>query len=159
MSIRELTLERVYDAPRQLVFRAWTDPHMLAEWWGPRGFSNPTCEWNARPGGKIRVFMKASDEIAKVIGPGAWMGGEFREVVANERLVFVSTALAGENGEVQLENLNTVTFADEGSKTRLTLHVQVKFASPAMEGALAGMETGWSQSLDKLQELLDSPLG
>src|SRR5437773_9992095 len=54
---RELVLTRVFDAPREVVFRAWTDPERLAQWWGPRGFTNPRCEWDARPGGAIRVDM------------------------------------------------------------------------------------------------------
>jgi len=154
MDRRELTIVRVFEAPRALVFKAWTDPEMVKAWWGPHGFSTPDCEWDARPGGRIRLYMKASDEIAKMIGPGHWMGGEFNEVVPPERLVFTSTALENERGEPGLQNLNTLTFEDLNGKTRMTLHVEVLVATEAVAPALAGMETGWNQSLDKLAALL-----
>jgi len=56
---RELTLIRIFDAPRDLVFEAWTNPQHLAKWWGPDGFTNPRCEFDARPGGKIHIDMQA----------------------------------------------------------------------------------------------------
>src|SRR5436190_8252782 len=65
---RELVLTRVFDAPREVVFRAWTDPERLAQWWGPRGFTNPRCEWDARPGGAIRVDMKGPDGTVYPMG-------------------------------------------------------------------------------------------
>src|SRR5580658_1247711 len=86
---REFTFTREYDAPRELVFRAWTDPRHVAQWWGPGGFTNPVCEWDARPGNAIHVVMRAPD------GTEHGMGGEFREVVAPERLVFTAGALDG----------------------------------------------------------------
>ena len=58
---REFVITREFDAPRELVFQAWTDPKHLAEWWGPRGFTNPVCQWDARPGGKIYDVMRAQD--------------------------------------------------------------------------------------------------
>jgi uncharacterized protein YndB with AHSA1/START domain len=55
---QELVFTRVFDAPRELVFKAWTDPKQVAQWWGPRGFSNPVCELDLRPGGAIRIHMR-----------------------------------------------------------------------------------------------------
>jgi uncharacterized protein YndB with AHSA1/START domain len=149
----------VFDAPRELVFAAWTDPKHIANWWGPRGFTNPVCEWNAKPGGKIAVTMRANDEIAAAIGMKDHpMGGEFREVAPPSKLVFTTTAFDGPDGP-KLRNLNTVTFEAQGAKTKVTLHVIVEHAAPEMAGALGGMEQGWSESLDKLAETiaLESP--
>src|ERR1700728_3834836 len=56
---KEFVITREFDAPRELVFKAWTDPKYLAQWWGPRGFTNPVCEWDARPGREIYVVMRA----------------------------------------------------------------------------------------------------
>jgi uncharacterized protein YndB with AHSA1/START domain len=56
---REVTITRVFDAPRALVFKAWTDPKHLAKWWGPQGYTNPVCEFDARVGGVIRIHMKS----------------------------------------------------------------------------------------------------
>ena len=54
----EVAFTRVFDAPRRLVFQVWTDPRHLAQWWGPRGFTNPRCEWEARPGAPIHIDMR-----------------------------------------------------------------------------------------------------
>ena len=72
---REITITRIFDAPRALVFKAWTDAAQLAQWWGPKGFTNPVCEIDARVGGAIRIHMRAPDGA---IYP---MGGEIREIV------------------------------------------------------------------------------
>jgi uncharacterized protein YndB with AHSA1/START domain len=58
---RELTITRVFDAPRALVFEVWTDPKHLAQWWGPQGFTNPVCEFDARVGGELRIHMRGPD--------------------------------------------------------------------------------------------------
>jgi len=144
---REITITRVFDAPRALVFKAWTDAEMLAQWWGPKGFTNPLCELDARVGGAIRVDMRAPD------GAVYPMKGEFREIVPPQRLVFTNMALDG-NGNAVTAGLTTVTFAEEGGKTKLTLHTR---GSALVEQAipyLQGMEYGWTQSIDKLQAML-----
>jgi uncharacterized protein YndB with AHSA1/START domain len=142
---------RVFDAPRELVFKAWTEAERLKRWWGPKGFTNPVCEIDVRPGGAIRIDMRAPDGI---VYP---MTGTFVEIVEPERLVFVSSALDSE-GEPLFEVLNTVTFADEGGKTKLTLHASVSKVRPEAARHLAGMEIGWSMSLDRLADRLAEEL-
>jgi uncharacterized protein YndB with AHSA1/START domain len=148
MAEQELTFTRVFDAPRSLVFKAWTEPERMKQWWGPHRFTNPVCELDVRPGGSIRVHMRGPD------GTVYPMGGVFREIVEPERLVFTTTALHDASGEPQLETLNTVTFIERNGKTTLTLHTRVIKATPAAAFALAGMEEGWSQSLERLTNLL-----
>jgi uncharacterized protein YndB with AHSA1/START domain len=143
--MQELIITRVFDAPRELVFRAWTDPERLKRWWGPKGFTNPVCEVDVRPGGTIRIHMRAPDGV---VYP---MTGVFLEVVVPERLVFTSSALDN-HGDPMFEILNTVTFAAEGAKTRLTLHASVSKVMGQAAPHLAGMEQGWSMSLDRLAE-------
>jgi uncharacterized protein YndB with AHSA1/START domain len=147
MTEREVTITRVFDAPRALVFKAWTDPAQLAQWWGPKGFTNPVCEFDARVGGHLRIHMRAPDGT---IYP---MKGEIREMTPPERLAFTNIAV-DEAGNPVLEGFTSVTFADEGGKTRLTLHTR---ASAVVEKAVAylqGMEAGWTMSIDKLEALL-----
>jgi uncharacterized protein YndB with AHSA1/START domain len=144
--VKELTFTRMLDAPRELVFRAWTDPAHLARWWGPRGFTNPVCQLDARPGGTIRIDMLGPD------GRYFLMGGEYREIVPPERLVFTITAVRNAGGEPELVNVNTVTFEPADGKTRLTFRTQVLKAGPGSEEFMAGMEEGWSQTLDRLGE-------
>jgi uncharacterized protein YndB with AHSA1/START domain len=146
-ALPKLVLTRVFAAPRALVFKAWTDPKYMARWWGPRGFTNPDCELDVRPGGAINILMRAPDGVEHP------MTGTFREVVAPERLVFACYALQDEAGNPRLEVVNTVTFAERAGKTTLTLHAVVVKAEPGTETALAGMEAGWSQSLDRLADL------
>jgi uncharacterized protein YndB with AHSA1/START domain len=142
--LKELTFTRVLDAPRDMVFRAWTDPEQLARWWGPNGFTNPICELDVRPGGAIRIDMLGPD------GRYFFMGGKYQEIVPPERLVFTITAVKNERGEPELVNINTVTFEPMAGKTRLTFLTQVLKAGPGSEEFMAGMEEGWSQTLDRM---------
>jgi uncharacterized protein YndB with AHSA1/START domain len=145
----DVMIARVFDAPRELVFRVWTDPKHVAKWWGPGGFTNPVCELDVRPGGAIRIHMRGPDGI---VYP---MTGIYRETVEPERLVFTSAAL-DENGNPLFEILNTVTFAEQGGKTTLTLHARVVKATAKAAPHLAGAEMGWTQSLQRLAEYVKS---
>jgi uncharacterized protein YndB with AHSA1/START domain len=147
--IHELVLTRVYDAPRALVFKAWTDPEFVAQWWGPKGFTNPVCEWDARPGGAILVHMQAPDGF---VNP---MKGTFYDVVEPERLVFYCSAHEDEQGTPAVENIHTITFAEQDGQTTMTLHTAVISIAPEIAFVLDGdMERGWNSSLDKLTETL-----
>src|SRR5260370_32009472 len=114
----ELVLTRVFDAPRELVFKVWTDPKHVARWWGPHRFTNPVCELDLRPGGAILIHIRSPDGI---VYP---MTGVFQEVVPPERLVFTSAALDSD-GNPMFEVLTTVTFAVEGGKTQQILRARV----------------------------------
>lgn len=148
-----LTIERIFDAPRELVWKVWTDPKHAAQWWKPKYFTNPVCEMDVQPGGAIRIDMRAPD------GAVYPMKGLFHEIIEPERLVFTSGALEDAKGNPQLETFNTVTFTEHEGKTKLTLDIVVTKAAPAAEGALAGMEEGWNQSLDSLAEILANQQG
>jgi uncharacterized protein YndB with AHSA1/START domain len=145
----ELNLTRRLDAPRALVFKAWTDPKHVAQWWGPRGFTNPVCEVDARPGGEMRIHMRGPD------GSVYPMTAVFKEVVEPERIVFQSAALDA-NGKPMFEVLTTVTLAAQGSKTKLTLTAKVLTMTAVAPQYLAGMEMGWTQSLERLAEHLEN---
>jgi uncharacterized protein YndB with AHSA1/START domain len=139
----DLVLTRVFDAPRSLVFQAWIDPVHVAQWWGPRGFTNPVCELDPHPGGAILIHMRAPNGV---VYP---MTGVFQEIVPPERLSFLSGAM-DDKGNLLFEILNTVTFAEQAGKTTLTLHARVIKSTPAAAPHLAGMEIGWTQSLERL---------
>jgi uncharacterized protein YndB with AHSA1/START domain len=149
LATRELTITRVLDAPRSLVFRMWTEAEHMARWWGPKGFTNPVCEVDARPGGAIRIHMRAPDGT---IYP---MSGRFREIAPPERLVFTSAA-EGDAGEHIIEALTTVTFAEQAGKTKITLQTSAVALTPFGAQCLGGMEAGWNGSLDRLAELVAS---
>lgn len=144
----EVTITRIFDAPRDLVFRVWTDPRHVARWWGPTWFTNPLCEMDVRPGGAILIHMADPDGV---VYP---MKGMFREIVEPERLVFTSSAFHDEDGTPLFEAVNTITFEEEGSKTKVTVQAVIINAKPGAEGPLSGMEEGWNQSFGKLADLL-----
>jgi uncharacterized protein YndB with AHSA1/START domain len=145
----DVTVTRVFDAPRDLVFRMWTDPAHLMRWWGPTGYTNPVCELDARVGGSILVRMHAPS------GRVVLMNGAFREVVASERLVF-SAVVAMPDGEAMFEGLVTATFEDEDGRTRLTVREQAVGLVPAAVPILAGMKNSWTESLKRLATAVSS---
>src|SRR5882672_4194304 len=132
---------RVFDAPRALVWQAWTDPKMMAQWFGPRHFTSPIVELDVRVGGTLRIVMRGPD------GNEYPMKGVFREVKALERLVFTNIAV-DKDGHHQLEGLTTVIFAENNGKCTLTLKSHAVGRVPIAKQMLAGMNAGWTQSID-----------
>lgn len=142
-----LVITRTFDASANVVFGAWTDPKQVAKWWGPSGFTNPVCELDVRPGGAIRVHMRAPD------GTVYPMSGIYQEVAPPERLVFSSSALDQE-GRPLFEILNTVTFSEQGGRTVLRLEARVLKATAQAPQFLDGMDEGWRQTLVRLAQHL-----
>jgi len=143
----EFSLTRIFDAPRALVWRAWTDPAHLAAWWGPQGFTNPVCELDLRPGGLMRIVMRTPD------GQNYPMRGEFVEIAPPERLVFRNFAVDAEDKPL-IDGLTTVVFIERDGKTELRLHTRGKALVPFAKPWLQGMGQGWTQSIDRLGEHL-----
>ena len=154
-----LVIERVFDAPRELVWKAWTEPELVMRWWGPKGFTAPAAEIDFRVGGKILFAMQSADFND---GRPIWSTGVYREIIPYERIV-CTDSFADEKGNVvpateygmtpdfPLEMLLTVEFEDiGGGKTKLTLRHEGLPAGEMTEGAGAG----WNESLDKLAESL-----
>jgi len=142
---RELTITRIMNAPREMVFNAWINPDQLKKWWGPKGFANPVCKIDPTPGGAIYIDMKGPD------GTVYPMDGEFHEIVKPERIVLTTAAL-DKDGKRLFEVVNTVTFAEENGKTKLTLHAAVFNVRDEGRPYLDGMNEGWSQTIDRLDE-------
>ena len=141
-----VTLTRTFTAPRALVWQAWTDRKMMAQWFGPRGFTSSVPELDVRVGGALRIIMHGPD------GNDYPMKGVFREVIVPERLVFTNIAIYND-GKHLLEGETAATFAEKGGKTILTLKTHAVGLVPIAPQMLAGMEAGWTQSIDKLEEL------
>lgn len=151
-SVKELTITRVFNAPRSLVFKVWTESEHLAKWWGPHHFTNTVHELDTRPGGVIRVDMRGPD------GTVYPMGGAFEEIDEPHRLVFTTTALHAETDTPYLKVQNIVTFTEHNGRTTMTLHAAVIEALPEAASALEGMEAGWTQSIERLSALLQNYL-
>lgn len=145
-SDREILTTRIFNAPRELVFKVWTDPKHIDKWWGPRGFSNETHHMDVRPGGKWRFTMH-STEYGNFANHVAYL-----EVVPNERLVYDQ----GDVPENAPQFRVTVTFEDEGEKTRLTM--RMVFPTPAARDMVVenfGALDGQKQTLDRLEAHLE----
>ena len=140
---REVTITRLLDAPRDLVFSMWTDAKHLVAWWGPHGYDIPLCEADPRPGGKILIHMRAPD------GGVHPMSGVYNEVVPHERIVFTSYVDLPDGTRV-LESRNVVLFETVGRRTKVTLYVAASGFTELARRMLAGMEPGWATCLDKL---------
>jgi uncharacterized protein YndB with AHSA1/START domain len=140
---RELVITRIFDAPRHLVFQAWTEPDRVARWWGPQGFVTIYCDMDIRPGGAFRVCMRSPE------GAEHWKQGVYREVVEPERLVF-TFAWEDAEGKPGHQTLVTVTFAERGDKTELTLRQGV-FETVA---ARDDHQRGWTSTLQRFAEYL-----
>jgi uncharacterized protein YndB with AHSA1/START domain len=146
---RELVISRTFDTPREIVFKMWTDPNHMVQWWGPHGFTNPVCELDVRIGGAIRIDMRGPE------GTVYPMTGTFREIVSPERLVFTAEAL-DQRGTAVLEVLNTVIFEETNGKTTLTFQARVTKVNGEGVSYLEGMEAGWTQSLERLASQVKS---
>jgi uncharacterized protein YndB with AHSA1/START domain len=140
---REVLLTRVFDAPRQLVFDAFTKPEHLRHWFGPNGFTVPTAESDPRPGGAFRVCMNFTDGDGK----DYWATGTYKEVVPPQRIVMTMSG-EGTAGNIADTHL-TITFTERGGKTLVIIH---QTGLPLTE--VAGASQGWTESLDKLAEYL-----
>ena len=148
--IGDVSVSRVVDAPRSLVWQVWTQRDHIAAWWGPRGFSTPRCEWDARAGGAIRIDMQGPD------GSVHRMGGAFREVEPERRLVFQSS-VPDPSGGLLFEVLTTVTLADAAPHgTRVTVEARVLSAAPEARPFLGGAQIGWTQSIERLQSYAEA---
>jgi len=140
----ELTIRRIFAAPRSLVFQAWTDGERLQQWCCPTGFTIPFSEGDIRPGGTFRTCMRSPQ------GEDHWLSGAYREIVEDKKIVFTHR-WHDEAGEPGHETVVTVTLADaEDGGTRLTLH-QAFFVSEASRDGHFG---GWTETLGSLERFL-----
>jgi uncharacterized protein YndB with AHSA1/START domain len=144
---REIHIERVFDAPRDRVFAAYTDPQLIPQWWGPRGTTTTVDEMDVRPGGSWRFVIHNSD------GSETAFRGTYREVVAPERIV-QTFEWEGMPGHVSVE---TATFEDLGDRTKVTT-TSISHTTEERDGMLgSGMERGMNETYARLDELLATP--
>ena len=146
---------RVFAAPRELVFRSWTEPERLKRWWGPKGFTTPFCAVDLREGGVFLYCMRSPE------GRDFWGRGVYREIVVPERLVLAMSFADAEGNAVPatyyglgrdwpLESLMTVTFEDLAGETRVAVRDDGVPHGPDGDGT----RQGWAEMLDGLAAYL-----
>src|SRR5579872_1234232 len=153
---KDFVISRLLDAPRDLVWKAFTDPERMKRWWGPKGFGVAAAKMDLRPGGTYHYGLRAPD------GNTMWGKFVYREIVAPERMIFVNS-FSDEAGGVTrhpmsptwpLEMLSTFTFEEmPGGKTRFTVRWAPLNASEqerkTFDAGTASMQQGWSGTLDQ----------
>lgn len=154
----DLVLVRAFNAPRERVWNAWTDPEQLKRWWGPQYFSSPVAKIDFRVGGKYLLSMRSPD------GQDFWSTGTYIEIAPMDRIVYTDSfsdaegnvippAQYGMGDDFPMETVVTLIFEDVGGGTRLTIR-----NSGVPEGTMREMsELGWHTSLDKLAAALITP--
>lgn len=156
----EFFLTRIIDAPRELVFQAWTEPRHLSRWWGPKGFDNPVCELDARPGGAYRITMRGPD------GTDYPIIGVIREMTLPSLLVMtldcgghppawhdmIDPLRTSDNPAGIM--LQTVSFEDLDGKTRLSIRTRAASAAILEAMQKIGINEGWAGSLNRLEYLM-----
>ena len=142
---RVLVIERTFNAPRPLVFKAWTDPERLVQWWGPHGFTTKVLgKMDVRPGGAYRFHMRSAE------GDDHWLKGMYREVREPERLACTFIWTDAQGNATSPETVLTVLFEERGKQTKLTLH-QAVFETISARDA---HNNGWTGALDRLGQLV-----
>ncbi|MBW4538402.1 MAG: SRPBCC domain-containing protein [Myxacorys chilensis ATA2-1-KO14] len=151
-SDRTITITRIFNAPRELVFKVWTDPKHIEQWWGPKGFTTRVLELDLRPGGRSRYVMVGPDGTEY---PGK---GVFREIVPPERIV--TTDEFGEGFDKVMDAdlpqgmVVTALFEELDGKTKLTLQIVHESADDRRKHEEMGVVAGWNSSFDCLDEYL-----
>lgn len=138
-SDRELIIERVFDAPREMVFEAWTRPEHVTKWWGPKDFTLPFCEMDFREGGSYRFCMRSPEKTDH------WVWGEYRKIVKPEEIVLTWNR-ENVHGEISSNTTVTLLFQADGERTRFKLY-QALFETVENRD---GHAFGWGQCLDRL---------
>jgi uncharacterized protein YndB with AHSA1/START domain len=153
-----LVLERVFDAPRELVFKMFKEPEHLKHWWGPRGWALPMCRMDFRPGGEWLYCMKCVDENqGDFYGMESWGKQVYQEIVEPERIIYTDYFRDAE-GNVNNEmpaTVGTVEFVDLGGKTKIVSRSE--YVSPEALKAVMdmGMLQGITETWDRLEERLN----
>ncbi len=138
-----VTINRLMEAPVDLMWRVWTEAEHLKAWWGPSVYTNPVVEVDLRVGGRMHIIMRAPD------GAEHAADAVFQEIDPPNRLVWTMDAVSLA-GQTLLKTRTTITMKDEGGKTRLIIVSEGHGLVPEAVQMLAGMEAGWNQSIDKL---------
>lgn len=160
---REVTMTRTFDAPRTILFEAWTNPEYVAQWWGPHTFTNPNCDIDLRVGGSYRIVMRSTDGVDYPVK------GIYLEIEESERLVITNVAdempadwldlvnqyRNAEESEPVLKMVMTIVFQDLGNE-RTQLVMTTHFEDNDDRDAILkmGAATGWAESFERLEELV-----
>jgi len=158
---KEFVISRVFDAPRDKVWKAWTEAERLKQWWGPKGFTVSYCKIDLRPGGVLHYCLRSPD------GHDMWGKFVYREIVKPERLVWINSFSDKDGGTTvhpmspdwPREMLSTATFEEQGGKTKVTVQwvpvdSSTQIERKTFEDGRDSMKQGWTGTMDKFADYL-----
>ncbi|MBI5531030.1 MAG: SRPBCC domain-containing protein [Candidatus Doudnabacteria bacterium] len=149
--IKQVTLEKTYDASPETVWQAWTKPEMLKQWWGPDNVTIPQCEVDLKVGGKFYIVMEAGEGMGPYKGTLWPMEAQFTVVEPNAKLSYTAQAWTeGHKEETTIEQTTEITFTEEANKTKVKVIAAIYKAGPGAKMAAEGMQYGFTQQLEKL---------
>ena len=149
--LKDLTFERTYDASLDAVWRAWTTPEALKQWWGPDNVSIPKCEVDLRVGGRFYIVMEAGEAMGPYKGTLWPMEAKFTVVEPKAKLFYSAQAWTeGKKDETTIDQITEITFTDNNGKTDVKVRAAILKTGPGAGMAVQGMEYGFNQQLDKL---------
>jgi uncharacterized protein YndB with AHSA1/START domain len=152
---KEVIIEQVYGAPSELVWKAWTNPKMLMQWWGPNNVTISECEVDLRIGGKFYIVMEAGEAMGQYKGTKWPMLAKFTAVEPNSKLSYDAKAWTeGQKEETTIDQTTEMTLTEENGKTKLKVIATIHKAGPAAGMAVQGMRYGFTEQLNKLNDFL-----
>lgn len=155
--VKEVTFDRVVDAPLETVWKAWTDPEQLKAWWGPENTTIPECEVDLREGGRFYIVMEATEGMGEYKGTRWPMEATYTVVEPSTKLSYTAKAWTeGAEETTQIDQVSELVLSEENGKTRMQLKATINKTGPDAKMAAEGMQMGYNQQFDKLDQFLAS---
>jgi uncharacterized protein YndB with AHSA1/START domain len=152
---KEITIEPVFNAPLERMWKAWTDPEMLKQWWGPNNVTIPECEIDLRVGGEFYIVMEAGEAMGPYKGTKWPMRAQFTAVEPNSYLAYNAKAWTeGQDTETMIDQITEVTLSEENGKTKVHVRAAILKTGPKAKMAAEGMQAGFTQQIEKLSNFL-----
>ncbi len=153
--IKEVTIEKMYDAPVAKVWQAWTNPEQLKQWWGPDNVTIPECTVDLKVGGTFYIVMEAGEAMGPYKGTLWPMQAEFTAIEPNTKLAYTAQAWTeGMKDDTTIDQKTDITFTEEGGKTKVVVKAAIYKTGPKAGMAAEGMQQGFTQQMEKLAKFL-----
>lgn len=153
--IKEVSFERVYEAAPEVVWKAWTDPGILKQWWGPNDVSIPECEVDLKVGGQFYIVMEAGEAMGPFKGTRWPMKAEYTVVEPNAKLAYTAKAWTeGKEETTFIDQTTEMVMRNDNGKTTVSVKAAIYNLGPDAKMAAEGMQYGFAQQLDKLEKFL-----
>jgi uncharacterized protein YndB with AHSA1/START domain len=153
--IKEIEFKRSYDVPIEVVWKAWTDPEILKQWWGPNGVVITECKVDLCVGGRFYIVMEAGEAMGPMKGTRWPMEASYTKIEPHVALAYTARAWTeGQEATTELSQISELTLSHKNGSTTLYLKAALVSAGPDATMAIKGMQWGYTQQLEKLSSVL-----